>query len=362
LVVVLSVQRIVALKQIAFEKAKFDGYLVFNPSNLVYFTGFSGTTALLIPMDGEGTIYVYGVNYEQALVEAKGFRVEPIKRGADLMAKIAQRAQECGIKSLALDTLSVEGWRSLAKEARGKTKLKAKPVFVAQLRAVKNEEEIALMRKASELTSFGMKAAYEMFSSGMKEFEVAAEIEYAMRKHGSYGTAFDTAVSSGPASAFPHGGCSDREIRSGELVVVDFGAVYKSYRSDMTRTLVAGKPSERQQKIHAVVKRAQEEAFTAIRPSAKARDVDAVARKVIEEAGYGEFFVHGLGHGVGLGIHEPPTLNSASKETLKEGNVVTDEPGVYLVGYGGVRIEDTLLVTKKGAEKLTIGPYGLCGE
>jgi Xaa-Pro dipeptidase len=141
-------------------------------------------------------------------------------------------------------------------------------------------------------------------------------------------------------------------------VVIDFGAVYKSYRSDVTRTLVAGKPSEKQRKLHEIVQKAHEKAFQAIKPNVKARDVDAVARRIIEEAGYSEFFVHGLGHGVGLDIHEPPTLNTVSKERLQVGNVVTDEPGIYLIGYGGVRIEDTVLVTKDGAEKLTIGPYG----
>jgi Xaa-Pro aminopeptidase len=219
-----------------------------------------------------------------------------------------------------------------------------------------------LLRKAAQLTSLGMKTAYEVLSPGMKEIEVAAEIEYAMRKHGSYGTAFDTAISSGSVSAFPHGGCSEREIRAGELVVVDFGAVYKFYRSDMTRTLLVGKPSEKQTNLHKIVMKAQEEAFTAIKAKAKASGVDAVARRIIEDAGYGEYFVHGLGHGVGLDIHEPPTLNSASKEKLQAGNVVTDEPGIYLPGYGGVRIEDTVLVVKNGAEKLTKGPYGLGRE
>jgi len=146
------------------------------------------------------------------------------------------------------------------------------------------------------------------------------------------------------------------------LVVVDFGAVYRNYRSDMTRTLVAGKPSEKQLKLHAIVKRAQEEAFAAIKPKAKTRDVDAVARNIIEAESYGECFVHGLGHGVGVDIHEPPTLNTASKERLQVGNVVTDEPGIYLPGYGGVRIEDTVLVVTNGAEKLTKGPYGLGKE
>ncbi len=352
-------QRVAALKQVAFEKAKFDGFLIFSPANMFYFTGVPGTTALLIPQDGEDTVYVYGVNYEQARAEAKGFRVELIKRDDNLMAKIAQQAQNYRIKNFAVDALGIEGWRSLNKETKGKTKLRLKPTFVSQLRAVKDETEIALMREAGELTSLGMKTAYEVLSTGMKEYEVAAEIEYAMRKHGSYGTAFDTAVSSGPASAFPHGGCTDRQIRSGELVVIDFGATYKFYRSDMTRTLVAGKPSEKQRKLHEIVQKAQAKAFEKIKPNTKTREVDAVARKIIDEAGYGEYFVHGLGHGVGLDIHEPPTLNMSSKEKLQVSNVVTDEPGIYLVGYGGVRIEDTVLVTKEGAEKLTVGPYSL---
>ncbi len=355
-------QRVAALRQVAFEKSNFDGYLVFNPSNLIYFTGVPGTTALLIPKDGEPRLYVYSVNYEQAKQEAKDFNVELIGLSENLMEKIAKHAQQFGISNLAIDSLGMEGWRKLAKPARGKIKLKMKPNFVSQLRAIKDETETMLIRKACELTSLGTKIAYEVISAGMKEYEVAAEIEYAMRKHGSYGTAFDTAVSSGPASAFPHGGCSDREIRSGEFVVLDFGAVYKNYHSDLTRTLVAGKPSEKQQKLFDIVMNAHQGAFEAMKPNFSTKDVDAVARRIIAEAGYDGKFVHGLGHGVGLDIHEPPTLNMISKEKLQAGNIVTDEPGIYLVGYGGVRIEDTVLVTKAGAEKLTVGPYSLGKE
>jgi Xaa-Pro dipeptidase len=140
------------------------------------------------------------------------------------------------------------------------------------------------------------------------------------------------------------------------------GATYGFYRSDMTRTFVAGKPSEKQKKLYQVVKAAQDKAFEAMKPNIKAAAVDAVARKVIADAGYGEYFVHSLGHGVGLDIHEPPTLSPDSKDVLAAGNVVTVEPGIYLVGYGGVRIEDTVLVQKKGAEKLTKGPYTLGAE
>ncbi len=355
-------QRLPALKKVAFEQAGFDGYLIFNPSNLFYFTGTQGASALLIPRNEESTVYVYGVNFEQTRATAKGFNVDLVQRGEDLMVKIAQQACEQGVKKLAIDALGVEGWRSLSKQLRGKSKIAIKPSFVSELRVIKDEEEIELMRKAAELTSLGMNMAYECLRTGIREVELVAEIEYAMRKKGSYGTAFDTAVSSGPASAFPHGGCTDRKIRKGDLIVVDIGAVYKNYRSDMTRTLVVGKPSEKQQKIHKIVKQAYEKAFTAIKPGTKTRDVDGAGRQIIEKAGYGEFFVHGLGHGVGLDIHEPPTLNPSSKEKLQAGNVVTDEPGIYFVGYGGVRIEDSVLVTAEGAEKLTIGPLEFSKE
>ena len=334
--------------------------MIFNSTNLLYFTQISGTSALLIPRDGESTIYVYSVNYEQAKTEGDEFRVELVKREEKLTEKIVTQAQENKIQNLAIDTMTIEGWRSLAKSARGKLKLKTSGGLVDSLRAVKDESEIEFLRKAADLTSEGMKTAYEMLSPGMKEYEIAAEIEYAMRKRGSYGTAFETAVSSGPSSAFPHGGCSDRTIRQGDLVVFDFGAVFKSYRSDMTRTLVAGKPSERQKRLHAIVYEAQEEAFKAIKPNAKAKDVDAAGRRLIEAAGYGAYFVHGLGHGVGLDIHESPTLNPSSKEKLVAGNIVTDEPGIYLHGYGGVRIEDTVLVSGDGGERLTKAPSCLC--
>ena len=356
------VNRIDSLKQAAFKEGKLDALLIFNSANLIYLTGFTGASALLIPKEGENTIYVHNVNYEQAKVEGKVFRVELVKRNENPMAKIAKQMKGFKIKNLALDALSIEDWYALAKEAKGEIKLKAQRNVVCELRKVKDENEIALMRKASALTGEGMRVAYETVASGVREYEVAAEIEYAMRKQGSYGTAFETIVASGSCSAFPHGGCSEKEIRKGDLVVVDIGATYKFYRSDMTRTLVAGEPSEKQTKLHQTVKTAQEKAFEAIKANVKARDVDAVARKILADAGYGKYFVHSLGHGVGLEVHEPPILGPDSKDTLTAGNVVTVEPGIYLVGYGGVRIEDTVLVHKDGAQKLTNGPYTLGEE
>jgi len=347
--------RIEALKQKAFEKKSYDGFLITNGMNLFYLSGVLGASCLLIPKKGENTIYVYGVNYEQAKADGKGFKVEQVKRGENLMNKIAAQAKTCRIKNLALDAMSIESYRSLAKELRGKARLKLQGNLVSKLRQVKDEHELELMRKAAELTKTGMKAASETIKPGLKEIEVAAEIEYAMRRKGSWGTAFETSVASGAKSAFPHGGCTEKAIRAGDLVVVDIGAIYSHYCSDMTRTFIAGKPSARQTKLYEIVKAAHEKALEAIRPGARAKNVDIAARNVIENAGYGEYFVHGLGHGVGLEVHEAPTLNPSSEDRLAIGNVVTDEPGIYLVGFGGVRIEDSILVQKRKGEKLTDG-------
>jgi Xaa-Pro aminopeptidase len=354
--------RMEALKQSAFEKEESDGLVVFNSANLTWLTGFCGASALLIPRTGESIVYVHGVNHAQAEAELSGFKVEQVKHGENMMDKIAKQASALQIKRLTADFLNVESWRSLSKLLGSEKTLEVDNRFLRELRKVKDENEIKLMRKAADLTSWGMRVAGEVVAAGVKEYEVAAEIEYAMRKNGSSGTAFETIVASGLASAFPHGGCSDREIREGDLVVVDMGATYKFYRSDMTRTFVAGKPSAKQKKLYEVVRSAQEKAVNSMKPNVEAKDVDAAARKVIADAGYGEYFVHSLGHGVGLDIHEPPTLNPDSEDMLAAGNVVTVEPGIYLVGYGGVRIEDTVLMQRNSAEKLTSGPYALGEE
>ena len=349
--------RINTLKTSAFKDGKLDCFLVFNGTNLTYFTGFPGAAALLVPQQGDGILYVSAVNYEQAKVGVKGLTVEQVKLGENLMEKIGK--QVAPAKKVAVDTLPVEAWRALGRVVGGEEKLTPAGNMVRQLRMVKDSEEIALIREACKLANLGMKVASETVRPGVKEREVAAELEYAMRKKGSDGTSFDTIIASGASSAFPHGSCSNRTIREGDLVVVDLGATYKFYRSDMTRTFVAGKPAEKQTKIYEIVKQANQKAFEAIKPNIGASLVDEAARGVIETSGFGEFFCHNLGHGVGLEIHEAPVLSIDSKDVLAAGNVVTDEPGVYLPTYGGVRLEDTVLVTQSGAKKLTVGAYSL---
>lgn len=351
--------RVQALRDVF--KEELDGYIVTNPVSLLYFTELLGApdtlgaTALLVPKEGESILHIYGVNYEWAKAEAKNCRVELVKRGEDLNKKITEQVKSQRLKKLGFDTMSFQAHRKLSKTLGNTATLAEKNEYVWNLRRVKDEEELKKIRKAAELTIVGMQAAFDTIKAGLKEIEVAAEIEHAMRTNGSYGFAFESSVASGPRSAYPHGGCGEHKIRKSELVVVDIGAKYKNYCADMTRTFAIGKPSEKQEKIYAAVAEAQEKAFRKIREGEKASNVDAVARRILEKAGYDAYFVHGLGHGIGMDVHELPTLNSVSKDVLKTGNVVTDEPGVYIVGFGGVRIEDTVVVKKGKAERLTEG-------
>lgn len=339
-------------------KEEFDGYIIANPVNLLYFTELLGaadslgSVMMLVPSEGENILNVYGVNYEWIKAEAKNCSVELVKRGEDAVKKIGEQVRSQKLRKLGFDTMNILTYQKLSKSLK-KTRLEAKSEYIWNLRRIKDADELKKMRKAAKLTVEGMQTACETIKAGVREYEVAAEIEYAMRIHGSYGIAFDTIVASGPHSAYPHGGCGERKLKNRDLVVVDIGAIYRNYRADMTRTFAVGKPSAKQEKIYAVVKMAQEKAFQKIKDGVKAAEADSVARDAIRKAGYGEYFVHGLGHGVGLEVHEQPVLSPTSKDVLKAGNVVTDEPGVYIVGFGGFRIEDTVLVERGKSERLT---------
>jgi Xaa-Pro aminopeptidase len=349
--------RIKALRS-SLSKNLLDGYLVSNEINMLYFSGAVGATALWIPLEGENLLYVYPTNFESVKATVKNCQVECVKRSEDPYRKLTEKIRGRRLKRIGFDTLNVTSYLATKKALKG-TRIKPFSKLVQDLRSIKTPAELASIKKAAEITDAGVRAALEMIKPGVREYEVAAEMEYAMRKLGSEGTAFDTIVASGTRSAFPHGGCTARKIQKGEFIVIDVGAKYNNYRADITRTYMVGKPTPKQKKMYEVVKEAQQKAFEKIKASVKNRDVDAAARNVIEKAGFGPYFVHGLGHGVGLEVHEAPTLNAESKERLKAGNVVTDEPGIYIVGYGGVRIEDTVAVHKSQGERLTKAPYEL---
>lgn len=337
-----------------------DGYIVANETNMLYFSSFLGAARLFVQAVGEPVLYVYGVNYEAAKDMAKDCRVEQVKKassdGAD--RRVADQVKKLRLKHVGFDALEASIFLRLKKTLRG-VKLEPQSQLVWNLRKVKDETELGYMRKAAEIAGEGLRRAAEVIKPGVREYEVAAEIEYAMRKLGSEGAAFETIVASGPSSAFPHGGCTAKKIKKGEFIQLDLGAKYQGYRSDLTRTLMLGKPSSKQEEVYKTVKRSQQEAFASLREGIKGKDADAVARKVIKRAGYGDYFVHSLGHGVGLDVHELPTLTPESKDMLKVGNVVTVEPGIYIVGFGGVRIEDTVLIRRENAERLTKASYEL---
>lgn len=337
-------------------KAGLDGCLVTDVKNVYYLTGFSdiaeATLRLIVPLDGDPVLWVFPLSYDLANEQAMGCLVKKVEGGEKVDEKAGNDIEGLKMTRVGFDNLQATTYLTMTRTLEGLELLEAADTIMA-LRRVKGREEVAHMRRAAELTDAAVRAGMEAVRPGVREYEVAAEIEYVMRTSGSEWYAFETLVASGPRSAYPHGVSTSRIIRPGDFVVMDVGAVHGGYRSDITRTAVAGRPTPRQREIYNLVLRAQEEAFEHIRAGVAGRDVDAVAREIIGAAGYGDNFIHGLGHGVGLDVHEPPRLSSTSEDVLEEGNVATDEPGIYIQGYGGVRIEDTVLVRRDRGERLT---------
>jgi Xaa-Pro aminopeptidase len=227
------------------------------------------------------------------------------------------------------------------------------PDLVSELRMVKDDEEIECIRQAAAIADQAFEQVSTMIKAGQKEKTVAIEMEYCMRRLGADGVSFETIIASGPRSAMPHARASDREMEEGDLVIVDFGAVYQKYCSDCTRTLVIGEINARQREIYEIVDEAKREALKTIQPGVSAYRVDEVARSIITKRGYGQYFGHSLGHGVGRSIHEEPTLSFRDETLLEPGMVVTVEPGIYIPNWGGVRLEELVLVTGHGGELLT---------
>lgn len=346
-----SVDRIKRIKKILAHK-EVDAALISDEKNIYYFTGFLWGFKLLIPVDGESILFVHSTNYEAAREMAKSVRIDLVRIGEKADIKILNEMLKLKFKSLGFDRLGANEYLKI-KDTLKNLRLESIYDAIWSLRKIKDHEEIALIRRAAELTSLGMRRAFEIVRAGLKEWEIAAEIEYEMRRSGSSGVAFDTIVCSGPESAFPHGGLGEREIKYGDLVVIDIGAKYRAYCADMTRTLIVGRASEKQRRLYETVMEAQKLAINKIRAGTKAGEVDEAARKYITKRGYGEYFVHGLGHGVGLDIHEPPIIGPTSEEILQSGNVITVEPGIYIPNFGGVRIEDTVLALEDKVERLT---------
>ncbi len=331
-----------------------DAILVSNIKNVRYLSGFTGSSAYLLVSRDKSWFLTDGRYTTQAKDEVSGSRVKIYKKALEA---VAESVSELKVRTLCFEgsDLSYDNFLKL-KKALPKAALRPLSGAVARLRARKEPFEISLIRESVKALDRGYRTARETLAAGVREKDAALLIERSFRESGGDSTAFDTIIASGPRGALPHGKASDKKIRKGELVVVDMGVLRSGYNSDETRTYCIGKATAEQKKVYSTVLAAQELAIEKIRPGAKASDVDAAARGHIDRAGYGRYFDHGLGHGVGLDVHEGPSLSPLSADVLEEGMVVTVEPGIYIPDWGGVRIEDMVRVTRGGCEVLTKTP------
>lgn len=331
-----------------------DALLVKRPQNVRYLSGFTAPEDAWVLYRPEAPVLFTDARYgEQAPAESR-VPVEIVnpREGYGFLEPFVAGLR-VGYEAHHLPCAELERLR-----AATSAEWVATENLVERARRVKTPEEVARIRAAAALADRGLAWLLPRIRPGVRERDLALELEFWLRREGAEGAAFDFIVASGPRGALPHGVASERAIESGELVTLDFGAVVGGYHSDMTRTVAVGEVNGEMRRVFDVVLEALEAALEAARPGVAARDLDAVARRVIEAAGYGPQFVHSLGHGVGLEIHEAPFLNARSQELLEPGMVITLEPGVYLPGRGGVRIEELAVVTEDGLELLSQSPRG----
>ena len=345
--------RIERLRALLTEKVV-DAVLVTKEENVHYFSGFRGdSTALLVTH--ERLLLVTDSRYmEQASTEASLYEIVEQRDG--LYRKVAELAVEAGVVALGYEgaALVCDQYEKL-KEMLGEISFDTSLALDA-LRQVKDADEIALIRRACAIADEGFAHIIRYIQPGMTEMDVAAELEHYMRTLGSERPAFQTIIASGVRGSLPHGVASDKVIARGELVTMDFGAVCAGYHSDITRTICVGRADARQREIYDAVLSAQMRALAALRPGVTGIEVDRIARDSLAEKNFEQYFGHGLGHSLGLEIHEEPRLSKAGKHIMQPNMLITDEPGVYIPGWGGIRIEDTVLITADGSEPLTRAP------
>jgi len=295
---------------------------------------------------------------EQAQREVEGYEIAEVK--GDTLARGGELLTKLGVQKAAFDPagLTVDEHRRLAGAYAGE--LVSNAAIVSQLRVIKELGEIDTIRAASNLAESVLTDLVPTLAEGLAERDLAAQFEYEFKKRGASGASFDTIALFGPKSSLPHGIPDDTCLKQGDIVLLDFGCRRSGYCSDLTRTFVFGTiPAAWFSEIYDLTYEAQHRALDAVRPGNTGREVDTIARNIITDGGYGEYFGHGLGHGVGVEIHEPPRLNTESETVLEPGMVVTVEPGIYLPGKGGVRIEDLVVVTEDGCDILTKTPKEL---
>lgn len=342
-------KRVDNLKSLIKEK-NLDGALIYMPENRYYFSGFTGSTGYAI-ITPENNYFLADFRYiEQSKKQCLGYEVLTMSKDLPLSHYLNEfKIFKLGIEDNHMD---VATYMKISKEVESIEMISIGEDLV-KIRSIKDEKEIDNLRKAAEITDKAFEHILDFIKPGVKEIDIAHEIEFFMKKQGASGLSFQMIVASGKRSALPHGVASEKVLEDGDFLTLDFGCIYNGYCSDMTRTVVLGKATDEQKKIYNIVLKAQTKALEYIKPGVKCSDVDAVARDIISEYGYGDKFGHGLGHGVGLKVHELPNLNPEGDIILEPNMVVTDEPGIYIPDFGGVRIEDLVVVREGGHEILS---------
>jgi len=335
-----------------------DGILLTQLENIRYLCGFTGSDGALVLTRREVFFLTDSRYWTQADEEVKGCRIIHYKKKLDGIAALLSdlKLTRVGIEGL---SLPVSSFQFLLKKMGNAMEFIALEEEMKNIRAVKDAQELSLIRSAIALSTKSFSHLMEFLREGSIEKEMALEMEFFVKRNGAESIGFDIIIASGPRSALPHGRASHKKIEKGDFILLDFGLRLQGYHSDQTRTLVCGQPTSEQQKVYRIVKEAHDQAIEAIRPGLPFCDIDKVARDHIEKQGYGEYFGHGLGHGIGLAVHEDPVVNGDNRGLLQEGMVFTVEPGIYIPNWGGVRVEDMVLVTPQGAEVLTSLPRDL---
>ncbi len=328
--------------------------ITFQP-HLRYMSGFSGSSGIGILTSDAAVLLTDGRYASQVKDEVTGWKIHIVRGG--LFEEVAKRRILSPGTRAGFDgnTLLYNEFIQIRK-LFPRVKFLPKVECIEQIAAVKDESEINKIRRAVAITDAVFNEILPLMRPGVTELDIAAEISYRQRKHGAEADAFESIVASGERSALPHGRASARKFVNKDLVTLDFGCVVEGYHSDMTRTLAIGKPPAEARKIYGIVREAQHRAIEAAKDGIKTKDLDAVARQHIKKNGYDKFYRHSLGHGVGLQIHESPRISVLSKSILATGNVVTIEPGIYIPDFGGVRIEDDIVIRNGACEVLNRSP------
>ena len=339
------------------QEENLDSFLITSPYNLRYLTNFTGTTGLAV-ITLEKAFFITDFRYtEQAAAQAQGFEI--IKNVGPIFEEVADLVQKEGLRELGFEETTVSFLEYSVLEEIIDAQLIPISGMIEELREIKDEEEIAIIEKACSIADLAYDHILKMIQPGMTEIEVANQLDFYMRSLGASGVSFETIVASGLRSAMPHGVASKKIIEQGDLITIDFGCYYEGYVSDMTRTFAIGDPGEQLKEIYQIVLEAQLAVLEVAKPGVTGKQLDAVARDYITKHGYGEAFGHSTGHGIGLEIHEGPNVSVRAEKQFVPGNIITDEPGIYLPGIGGVRIEDDLLTTSDGNRVLTHSPKEL---